>query len=128
MGPRSPTPYPRPYTNYAIQASRLSCSYTETLEVMGTAGIAPCILNLGSAWLEAHIRSRTRKSPRGPVERGLVGPKDGLDMNRNLRCCRELNHCPDRNVLTILTALPTLTLLQYNNRNSFGHSNALLQQ
>jgi hypothetical protein len=72
-----------------------------TPSVMGNA----VQLHLGFTWLQPHTGLRAEKGPRGPVQRGLVEPKDGLDMYKNPRLCRELNHCPDRTVLNILTEL-----------------------
>jgi len=72
-----------------------------TPSVMGTA----VQLQFGLPRLQAHTGLRAGRGPRDPVERGLVEPKDGLDMNKNPHHCRELNRCPDRTVLTILTEL-----------------------
>lgn len=68
---------------------------------MGTA----VQLHRGLTRLQAHTGLRAGRGPRDPVERGLVELKDELDKNKNPHACRELNRCPDRIVLTILTEL-----------------------
>ena len=40
-------------------------------------------LHLGVTWLQGHTGLQAGKGPSDPVERGLVEPKDGLNMNKN---------------------------------------------
>jgi len=88
-------PIPLALHDTRCPGSRSELFVHTTPSVMGTA----MQLYLGLTWLQAHTGLRAGKGPRDPVERSLVEPKDGLDMNKNPHLC------PDRTVLTILALL-----------------------
>jgi len=74
--PRLFTQYPWHHTTHAVQDPDLSCSCIQRRRLWGLR----CSSIL--AWHDFRP-TQVYEGPRDPVERGLVEPKDGLDMNKN---------------------------------------------